>query len=169
MNTAADFLSRAEVNTTEKLEMNIQNDVTTKAIEINTQSTGVTEKEPFYILPQDIPTEQQLWEEKETLRRTAKEETHNEPENEVSELQNFHRPTAGTFDYRKGYFKGNEKYPLNKTTIQFYATFEQKFKVNRMTKLPLHKTIDINTTYKTYLVSKSDKTSLPEDTTMTRV
>ena len=35
MNTAADFLSRAEVNPTEKLEINIRNDVTTKAIEVN--------------------------------------------------------------------------------------------------------------------------------------
>ena len=80
MNTAGDFLSRAEVNPTEELEMNIRSDVTTKAIEVNIQSTGVSEEDPFYILPQDIPTEQQLWEEKETLRRIANEETHNEPE-----------------------------------------------------------------------------------------
>ena len=45
MNTAADFLSRAEVNPTEKFEMNIRNDVTTKAIEVNIQSTGVTEEQ----------------------------------------------------------------------------------------------------------------------------
>ena len=44
MNAAADFRSRAEVNPTEKLEMNIRNDVTTKAIEANIQSTGVAEK-----------------------------------------------------------------------------------------------------------------------------
>ena len=112
MNIAAGFLSRAEVNPTEKLEMNIRNDVTTKAIEVNTQSTGVTEEEPLYILPQDIPTEQQLWEEKETLRRIAKEESHNEPENEVSEFQNFHQPTAGTIDYKEGHFKDNAKIRL---------------------------------------------------------
>ena len=104
MNTAADFLSRAEVNPTEKLELNIRNDVTTKAIEVNIQSTGVAEEESLYILPEEAPSEQQLWEEKESLRKTAKEETHNEPENEVSELQNFHKPTAGTVDYREGHF-----------------------------------------------------------------
>ena len=32
MNTAVDLISRAEVNPTEKLEMNIRNDVTTQAI-----------------------------------------------------------------------------------------------------------------------------------------
>ena len=34
MDTAADFLSRAEAKSTEKLEMNMRNDVTTKAIEV---------------------------------------------------------------------------------------------------------------------------------------
>ena len=170
MNTAADFLSRAEVNPTEKLEMNIRNDVTTKANEVNIQSTGVTEEEHLYILPQDTPTEQQLWEEKETSRRIAKEETDNEPENEVSELQKFHKTTAGTIDYREGHFKDNAKRRLAQNNDPvFYATFEQKLKVKHMTKLHSHKTIDINSTYKTYLVSKSDKTSLPEYTTMTPV
>ena len=37
MNTAADFLSRAEVNPTEQLEVKIRNDVITKAIEVNIQ------------------------------------------------------------------------------------------------------------------------------------
>ena len=112
MNTAADFLSRAEVNPTEKLEMNFRNDVATKAIAVNIQSTGVAEEETLYILPDEFPTEQQLWEEKETLRKTAKMETHNDLENEVSELQNFHKPTAGTIDYREGHFKDNAKIRL---------------------------------------------------------
>ena len=64
MNTAADSVSKAEVNLTEKLEKNIRNDVTTKAIEVNIQSTGVAEEELLYILPEGNPTEQQLWEEK---------------------------------------------------------------------------------------------------------
>ena len=55
MNTAADFLSRAESNPTEKLEMNIHNDVNTKAIEVNIQSTGVAEEELLYILTVNTP------------------------------------------------------------------------------------------------------------------
>ena len=70
MNTAADFLSRAEVNPTKKLKLNIRNEVTTKAIEVNIQSTGVTEEEPLYILTEGTPTEKGLWEEKGTLRKT---------------------------------------------------------------------------------------------------
>ena len=30
----------------------------------------------------------------------------------MSELQNFHKPTAGTVDYREGHFKGNAKIHL---------------------------------------------------------
>ena len=59
MNTAADFLSRAEVNPTEKLETNIRNDITTKAIEVNIECTGVAEEEPLYILTDEAPSEQQ--------------------------------------------------------------------------------------------------------------
>ena len=92
--------------------MNIRNDVTTKAIEVNIPSRGVGEEESLYILPEEAPSEQQLWEEKESLRKTAKEETHNEPENEVSERQYFHKPTAGTVDYREGHFKDNAKIRL---------------------------------------------------------
>ena len=60
MNTAADFLSRAESNPTETLELNIRNDVITKATEVNIQSTGVAEEELLYILSGECPTEQQF-------------------------------------------------------------------------------------------------------------
>ena len=118
MNTAANFLSRAEVDPTEKLEMNIRNDVATKAIEVNIQSTGVAEEETLYILPDESPTEQQLWEEKNTIRSMARTETHNDPENDVSELQTFHKPTAGTINYREGHFKDNAKIRLEQNNDQ---------------------------------------------------
>ena len=51
MNTAVDFLSRTEINPTEKLEMNLRNDIQTKAIEINIQSSGIAEEEQIYIHP----------------------------------------------------------------------------------------------------------------------
>ena len=126
MNTAADFLSRAEWNPTEKLEMNIRNDVNTKAIEVNIQSTGVAEEELLYILPGECPTEQQLWEEKEAIRQSAKTETHNEPENEVSELQTFHKPTAGTINYREGHFKDNAKIRLEQNNDEVLRNLRAK-------------------------------------------
>ena len=59
MNTAADFLSRTEVDPTEKLEMAIRNDIHTKAIEVNIQSSGIVEEEPIYVLPDEEIDENQ--------------------------------------------------------------------------------------------------------------
>ena len=89
MNTAADFLSRTEVNPVEKLEMSIRNDIQTKAIEVNIQSSGIVEEEQIYILPDDEFDEDKLWEEKQNVGNQAQAETHNDPENNVTELQQF--------------------------------------------------------------------------------
>ena len=64
MNTAADFHSRTEVDPTEELEMTIRNDIHTKAIEVNIQSSGIVEVEQIYVLPDNEIDENQLWEEK---------------------------------------------------------------------------------------------------------
>ena len=60
MNTAADFLSRPEVNPIEKFEKNFRNDVSSKAIEVNIQSTAVAGEELLYHFSEETPTEQQL-------------------------------------------------------------------------------------------------------------
>ena len=79
MNTAADFLSRTEVNPVEKLEMTVRNDIHTKAIEVNIQSSRIVEEEHIYILPDDELDENQLWQEKQNIRDQTQNETHNEP------------------------------------------------------------------------------------------
>ena len=112
MNTAADFLSRTEVNPTGKLEMTIRNDIHTKAIEVNIQSTGIVEEEQIYILPDEEIDENQLWEEKQNTRNQAQNETHNDPENDVSELQQFHKPTSGLISCSSGHFKDNARIRL---------------------------------------------------------
>ena len=99
MNTAADFLSRTEINPTEKLEMNLRNDIQTKAIEVNIQSSGIAEKEQIYHHPDDEKTH---WVQKDNIKNQAQTETHNEPVNEITELQTFHKSTAGTMNYREG-------------------------------------------------------------------
>ena len=109
MNTAADFLSQTEINPTEKLEMNLRNDIQTKAIEVNVQFSGIAEEEQIYVHLDDENDEKTLWERKESIRNQAQTETHNEPENEITELPIFHKPTAGTIDYREGHFRDNAK------------------------------------------------------------
>ena len=45
LNTAADFLSRTEVDPTKKLEMAIRNGIHTKAIEVNYHPSSIVEEE----------------------------------------------------------------------------------------------------------------------------
>ena len=112
MNTAADFLSRTEINPVEKLEMSIRNDIQTRAIEVNIQSSGIVEEEQIYILPDDEFDENKLWEEKQNIRHQAQTETHNEPENNVTELQDFHKPTSGLNTCSEGHFRDNARIRL---------------------------------------------------------
>ena len=112
MNTAADFLSRTEVNPVEKLEMSIRNDIQTKAIEVNIQSSGIVEEEQIYILPDDEFDENKLWEEKQNVRDQAQTETHNGPEKNVTELQQFHKPTSGLNTCSEGHFRDNARIRL---------------------------------------------------------
>ena len=86
MNTAAIFLSRTEVDPTEKIEMTIRNDIPTKAIEVSIQSSGIVEEEHIYVLPDDEIIGNQLWEEKQNIGNQVQTETHDEPENAISEL-----------------------------------------------------------------------------------
>ena len=126
MNTAADFLSRTEINPTKKLEMDLRNDIQTKAIEVNIQSSGIAEEEQIYIHPDDENDEKTLWEQKDNIRNQTQTEKHNEPENEITELLNFHKPTAGTIDYREGHFRDNAKIRLEQNNDQFLRNLRAK-------------------------------------------
>ena len=92
--------------------MTIRNDIHTKAIEMNIQSSGIVEEEQIYILPGDETEENHFWEEKQNLRNQAQTETHNDPENAVSELQHFHKPTSGLILVSSGYFRDNARIRL---------------------------------------------------------
>ena len=126
MNTAADFLSRTEISPTKKLEMNLRNDIQTKAIEVNIQSSGITEEEQIHIHADDENDEKTLWEQKDNIRNQTQTETHNEPENEITELLNFHKPNAGTIDYREGHFRDNAKIRLEQNNDQFLRNLRAK-------------------------------------------
>ena len=63
-NTAADYLSRMEMDPTEKLVLKIREDVETRPIEFNVQSAGVSEEEQVFFTEEDNETEQQIWDRK---------------------------------------------------------------------------------------------------------
>ena len=71
MNTAADFLSRLEMDPNEKIILKIREDnIPTKAIEVNIESTGIAQEEPVFFDPADPQetTEKELWKSKEEAR-----------------------------------------------------------------------------------------------------
>ena len=70
MNTAADFLSRLERHPNEKIILKIREDIPTKPIEVNIESTGIAPEEPVFFdaTDQHETTEKELWSRKEEAR-----------------------------------------------------------------------------------------------------
>ena len=52
-NTAADFLSRIDLNPKKKVELKIRNDITIQPIQVNLQSTDVADEEQPFFLPEE--------------------------------------------------------------------------------------------------------------------
>ena len=69
MNTAADFLSRLEMDPNEK-KLKIREDIPTTPIEVNIESTGIAQEETVFFDPtnQIETTEKELWKRKEEAR-----------------------------------------------------------------------------------------------------
>ena len=67
MNTTADFLSRLETDPNEKIILKIREDIPTKQIEVNIESTGIAREEQNFHDPTDKQetTEKELWTQKE--------------------------------------------------------------------------------------------------------
>ena len=74
MNTAADFLSRLDLDPKEQVQLLIRDDIQTAPIEVHIQSSNVAEEEQFHFLPEnDIETEEQIWERKQRARKKIQE------------------------------------------------------------------------------------------------
>ena len=74
-NTAADFLSRIDLNPKKRVELKINNDITIQPIQVNLQSTDVADEKQFFFLPDEtIETEEEILLQKEQARQTAQDE-----------------------------------------------------------------------------------------------
>ena len=76
MNTAADFLSRLEMDPNEKVILKIREDIPTKPIEVNIESTRTAQDEPVFFDPTDQQetTEKKLWKRKDEVRNAIPKE-----------------------------------------------------------------------------------------------
>ena len=70
LNTGADFLSQLEKDPIEKIILKIREDLPTKPIEVNIESTGYAQEETVFFDPTDQleTTEKELWKRKEEAR-----------------------------------------------------------------------------------------------------
>ena len=74
-NTAADFLSRIDLNPKERVELKIRDDITIRPIQANLQSTDVADEEQlFFLLDETIETEEEILLRKEQARQNAHDE-----------------------------------------------------------------------------------------------
>ena len=75
VNTAADFLSRLELRVTEKIHLEIREDVQTTPIEVSTSSSDVADEEQFFFTQPDSQdeTEKQILQKKELPQKNAAE------------------------------------------------------------------------------------------------
>ena len=74
MNTAADFLSRLDLDPKEKVQLLIRDDIQTTPIEVHIQSSNVAEEKQIYFLPEDaIETGANLGEETESPQKDTGE------------------------------------------------------------------------------------------------
>ena len=87
MNTAADFLSRLDLDPKEKVQLLIRDDIQTTPIEVHIQFSNVAEEEQFYFLPEDdIETEEQIWDRKQRARKKIQE--NDTPQTSGEEINN---------------------------------------------------------------------------------
>ena len=74
-NTAADFLSRIDLNPREKVELKMRNDILIQPIQVNLQSTDVADEEQLFFFPEEtIETEEEILLQKEQARQNARDE-----------------------------------------------------------------------------------------------
>ena len=74
-NTAADFLSRIDLNPKERVELKVREDITFRPIQVNLQSTDVADEEQLFFLPEEtIETEEEVILQKKQARQNAPDE-----------------------------------------------------------------------------------------------
>ena len=119
MNTAADLLSRLDLDPKEKVQLLIRDDIQTTPIEVHIQSSNVAEEEQFYFLPEDeIETEEQIWERKQRARKKIRE--NDTPQTPGEEINN------------------NTTHP-EKTTVVFQTEITRRTQNPEENERPLHR------------------------------
>ena len=87
VNTAADFQSRLEIKPTERVQLKLRNDIKIEPVQVNIESSDVTDEEQVFFTPDDQEEiEEEIWKRKEQSRKRTQETTEDTMsiQNEVS-------------------------------------------------------------------------------------
>ena len=110
VNTAADFLSILELKVTEKIRLEIREDIQTTHIEVTTSSSDVADEEQFFFTHADDTneSEEQTLERKEHSRRNAKHWAANEESPTLrTSVKDFTKIDGNTMSYSINGIKAN--------------------------------------------------------------
>ena len=102
VNTAADFLSRLELNVTEKIRLKIREDVQTTPIEVSTSSSDVADEEQFLFTQtdsQDETEEQTLKRKEQSQGKAAEWVVNREPSSMKPSIKEFTKIDGNTTSY----------------------------------------------------------------------
>ena len=112
VNTAADFLSRLELQVTEKIRLQIREDIHTTPIEVTTSSSDVADEEQFFFTHADDTneSEEQTLERKERWRQNAKQWAANEESPVLkTRVKEFTKIDRNTTSYSMNGIKANAR------------------------------------------------------------
>ena len=115
VNTAADYLSRLELKVTERIRLNIREDVQTTPIEVTTSSSDVADEEQFSFTQTDDQdeTEKQILQRKEPSRKKAAVWVVNqEPPSKKPSKKEFTKIDGNTTSYSLHGIKANARIRL---------------------------------------------------------
>ena len=116
VNTAADFLSRLEIEVTEKIRLKIREDIHTTPIEVTTSSSDVAEEEQFFFTHADDTneSEEQTLQRKERSKQNAKQWAANEESLDLkTSVREFTKIAGNTTSYSMHGIEANAKIRVN--------------------------------------------------------
>ena len=112
VNTAVDFLSRWELKVTEKIHLEIREDVQTTPIEVSTSSSDVADEEEFFFTQterQDEIEEQILQRKQQSQKKTADWVVNQEPPSMKPSIKEFTKIDENTTSYSNNGIKASAR------------------------------------------------------------
>ena len=112
VNTAAEFLSRLELEVTEKIRLKIREDIQTTPIEVTTSSSDVVDEEQFFFTHADDSneSEEQTLQRKEQSNQNAKQWAANKESSILkTSVKEFTKINGNTTSYSMSGIKANAR------------------------------------------------------------